>query len=185
FAGKLLPFKRPLDVVRAVALVRAKGLDCRVMVAGSGPLEAELIQEAAAQEVPLDFLGFQNQSQMPAAYASADLLVLPSTGRETWGLVANEALACGVPILVSDQVGCGPDLAKGGGVGRIFPMGDIRALADAIAAGLTFPPSSEAVARVSDLHSIEAACEGIVEALSYALSRISPPSIKALKSDNS
>jgi len=165
FAGKLLSFKRPLDVVRAVAMVRAKGLDCRVMVAGSGPLEAELSQQAAAQEVPLDLLGFQNQSQMPDAYAAADLLVLPSTGRETWGLVVNEALACGVPIIVSDQVGCAPDLAREGIAGRVFPVANIQALADTIAISLTNPPPREAIERLSNSYSIEAACKGILNAI--------------------
>ena len=167
FAGKLLPFKRPLDVVRAVAMVRAEGLDCRVMVAGSGPLEAELIHEAKATEVPLDLLGFQNQSEMPAAYAAADLLVLPSTGRETWGLVANEALASGLPIAVSDQVGCAPDLATNSLAGRTFEMGQVASLADVIIRSSEDAKSADDIQKLSDQYSISAALDGIVSSIAF------------------
>ena len=101
-------------------------------MAGSGELEAHVEAAAAASGVPLHLLGFRNQTEMPAAYAAADCLVLPSDGRETWGLVANEALACGRPIIVSDACGCAPDLGCDGRAGRTFPMGDTEALARAI-----------------------------------------------------
>ncbi len=78
------------------------------------------------------FLGFVNQSELPAVYAAADLLVLPSNAQETWGLVVNEAMACGTPAVVSDAVGCGPDLVDAGATGAIFPFGDIAGLAAAI-----------------------------------------------------
>jgi glycosyltransferase involved in cell wall biosynthesis len=60
---------------------------------------------------------------------AADALVLPSDGGETWGLVVNEAMVCGRPCLVSDQVGCGPDLIEEGRTGAIFPCGDVDKLA--------------------------------------------------------
>jgi glycosyltransferase involved in cell wall biosynthesis len=165
FAGKLLPFKRPLDVVRAIAVVRASGADCRLMVAGSGPLQAELIELASELNVPADLLGFQNQSQMPAAYAAADVLVLPSDARETWGLVANEALASRLPIIVSDQVGCAPDLSADGIVGQIFRMGDIEALAEAIKSTPRSYYMKYEIKQLSERYSIAAAIRGIVGCL--------------------
>src|SRR5262249_39679392 len=101
FAGKLLPFKRPLDVVTAGARCRAAGRSVEVMVAGSGDLDAHVQRLAAELDVPLHMLGFRNQTEMPPVYAAADALVLPSNSEETWGLVANEALACGRPVIVS------------------------------------------------------------------------------------
>ncbi|MDE2462804.1 MAG: glycosyltransferase family 4 protein, partial [Alphaproteobacteria bacterium] len=101
FAGKLVPFKRPIDLVEAAARLRQRGEVLEVMMAGAGPLMEQIRACAAAHEVPLHLLGFRNQSDMPAVYAAANLLVLPSDGRETWGLVVNEALACGCPVLVS------------------------------------------------------------------------------------
>jgi glycosyltransferase involved in cell wall biosynthesis len=161
FAGKLVPFKRPADVVAAVARCRARGLKAEILVAGSGELETDLKATAAAARVPLHLLGFRNQTEMPAAYAAADCLVLPSDGRETWGLVANEALACGRPIVVSDACGCAPDLAKDGHVGRTFPTGHAEALADAIGTLAASPPSSSAIAALSQTYGIEAAVNGI------------------------
>ncbi|MCA3693467.1 glycosyltransferase family 4 protein [Aquidulcibacter sp.] len=165
FAGKLLPFKRPLDIVAALAKLRKAKVDCRMMVAGSGPLEAELTALAAELQVPLDLLGFQNQSQMPAAYAAADILVLPSDGRETWGLVANEALASGKPIIVSDAVGCAPDLAADESCGQVFTMGDHDALAKALSVAMNSKIDLASIARISDKHSMQCAIDGIHAAI--------------------
>jgi glycosyltransferase involved in cell wall biosynthesis len=170
FAGKLVPFKRPVDAVEAVAQLMRRSVSARLMVAGSGPMEADVRARAQALGVTVDFLGFQNQTEMPSAYAAADLMVLPSTGRETWGLVCNEALACGTPIVVSDQVGCAPDLAKDGLVGRTFSMGNITELADACAATFANPPSSAAIRAVSDQFSIQRAVGGIAEAVEIVVS---------------
>lgn len=165
FSGKLLPFKRPLDLVDAVDQVRRNGLNASILVAGSGPLEAELRAKAEALNVPLHVLGFQNQSAMPAAYAASDVVVLPSDGRETWGLVCNEALACGRGIIVSDQVGCGPDLAADNQVGRMFPMGNINAFADCLERSLMAPPSPDQVYALSERFSLRTAAYGVLQAL--------------------
>ena len=81
------------------------------------------------ERLPATFAGFLNQSEIVRAYAAADCLVLPSDAGETWGLVVNEAMACGIPAIVSDQVGCGSDLVTDGVTGATFPMGDVDALA--------------------------------------------------------
>jgi glycosyltransferase involved in cell wall biosynthesis len=104
---------------------------------------------------------------MPACYAACDVLVLPSTRRETWGLVANEALACGRPIIVSDAAGCAPDLAADGVVGRIFPLGNYQKLSEAIAAVRDQPPTFEAIQRRSHAYNIDAACDGVLTALEF------------------
>lgn len=169
FAGKFVDFKRPLDVVEAVAKV-AISKTVSLMLAGSGPLGSEIANLARQLGVRTHDLGFCNQSQMPAVYAASQVLALPSTGRETWGLVCNEALACGRPIVVSDAVGCGPDLASDGNVGRTFELGDTDGLAEAIASTLRSPPSAERIEHISEAFSITAAAGGIEEALS-AISR--------------
>ena len=91
--------------------------------------------------VNVRMLGFVNQSELPGIYASADVLVVPSDFRETWGLVVNEAMACGTPAVVSVAVGCAPDLIMEGLTGAIFPCGPGGAASDlrghpAIAAGI-------------------------------------------------
>lgn len=170
FAGKLVPFKRPLDVIAAAAICRAKGRAVEVMVAGSGELDSDMRVRANLSGVPLHMLGFCNQTEMPPAYAAADVLVLPSDGRETWGLVANEALACGRPVIVSDACGCAPDLAANDHVGRVFPVGDVEAMADAVEQFLAGAPQFDAIEKVASKYSVDAAVDGVCQALESLLS---------------
>jgi glycosyltransferase involved in cell wall biosynthesis len=74
------------------------------------------------------FAGFLNQTEIPKAYVAADVLVLPSES-ETWGLAVNEAMACDLPVIVSEAVGCAPDLVEEGATGFSYSNGDIALLA--------------------------------------------------------
>lgn len=129
FAGKLIAKKRPLDLVLAIARAREAGADLHLLIAGEGELRAEMEREAARLAVPVSFAGFLNQTRIPRAYIASDLLVLPSDAGETWGLVVNEAMACGRPAAVSDLVGCREDLIEEGTTGWSYPCGDVAALA--------------------------------------------------------
>jgi glycosyltransferase involved in cell wall biosynthesis len=171
FAGKLVAFKRPVDVISAAARMRGEGRDVCVLVAGAGPLESEMSAAARIAGVPIHMLGFCNQSVMPQAYSAADVLILPSDGRETWGLVANEALACGLPIILSDAVGSAPDLAGDGRAGRVFPLGNVEALAYAIGQLLDNRPSLDAIAAKSATFSLERAADGILRAATQVVNR--------------
>jgi glycosyltransferase involved in cell wall biosynthesis len=168
FAGKLVASKRPLDLIAAAAQSRANGLDVEVMVAGDGELRSPMMNAADASGVPLHLLGFRNQTQMPAAYAAADCLVLPSDARETWGLVANEALACGRPIIVSDACGCAPDLASDTGAGLTHPVGDVQKLSVAILEIIGNPRREYCIERVSERFNLKSAASGIAGALNFA-----------------
>lgn len=129
FAGKFIDKKRPLDFVRAIAQARRMGARISGLMVGDGTLRPAC--EAAAKEsgAPVRFAGFLNQREIVQAYVAADAMVLPSDGRETWGLVVNEAMVCGRPCFVTDQVGCGPDLIDEGATGGIYPCGDVDRLA--------------------------------------------------------
>jgi glycosyltransferase involved in cell wall biosynthesis len=131
FAGKFIPKKRPMDLLRAVQQAAAS-TRFEVLIAGDGPLRSECERFVAEHRLPVCFAGFLNQSQIASAYVASDLLVLPSDGGETWGLVVNEAMSCSRPALVSDRVGCGPDLVLPGRTGEIFPLGDVSALGSLI-----------------------------------------------------
>jgi glycosyltransferase involved in cell wall biosynthesis len=141
FAGKLVERKRPRDIIRALALAATQGYRAQAVFVGAGELEESLRREASRSGVAATFHGFQNQSRMPSIYAASDLLVLPSDHQETWGLVVNEAMACGIPAVVSDAVGCGPDLIEPGCTGAVYPLSDIAALAEAIRSTLALEPS--------------------------------------------
>jgi glycosyltransferase involved in cell wall biosynthesis len=75
------------------------------------------------------FIGFRNQSELPSLYELCDVFVLPSE-HEPWGLVVNEAMNAGRPVVVSDRVGAGPDLIENGVNGFVYPSRDVAALAD-------------------------------------------------------
>jgi len=134
FAGKVIEKKRPVDFVAALAELGRRGIRAAGAVVGSGPLQPALDAQARESGVDLRWLGFRNQTEIAACYAAADCLVLPSDGRETWGLVVNEAMACGIPAIVSDAVGCAEDLIEPGRTGEVYPVGDVAALADRMAA---------------------------------------------------
>lgn len=166
FVGKLIERKHPLDLLRAAALVRTPGSRVEVAFAGSGELQGMLTQAAAEIGVAAHFHGFANQSELPAIYAASDVIVLPSDALETWGLVINEAMACGVPAVVSDAVGCGPDLVEQGLTGATFPLGDVAALARGIETVLALDPgrTRQALAERMETYSPTRAAQGIAGA---------------------
>jgi glycosyltransferase involved in cell wall biosynthesis len=165
FAGKLIPRKRPLDVLQAVA--RSGRRNVCVLFAGDGELREACEAEAARLGVDARFAGFLNQSRIPEAYVASDALVLPSS-QETWGLVVNEAMACGRPALVSDIVGCAPDLVVEGRTGFRFALGDVEAIAGRIAAMADDPSLAATMGADARRHigqfDVVTAAEGIASA---------------------
>ena len=132
FVGKLIVRKRVIDFIRALAGLRASGRLVHGIVVGSGPEEHDLRQQAEMLGAPVHFAGFKNQTELPAAYAAADCFVLPAS-IESWGLVVNEAMACGLPAIVSDAAGCAPDLVVPGKTGFVYSAGDAPQLWDRLA----------------------------------------------------
>jgi glycosyltransferase involved in cell wall biosynthesis len=155
FVGKLVRSKRPVNVVRALARL-APG--ATLMIVGSGPLEGDIRAEADRLGVSLKMVGFLNQTQLGEPYALADCLTLPSDFPETWGLVVNEALATGLPCVVSSAVGCAPDMIRDGETGYVYPLDDIEALAMTLA---------KVRHRKAGGHDWGPACRALVAAYSY------------------
>ena len=103
-----------------------------LVVVGDGEQRAQL--EAQARDLDLEdvrFAGFRNQSELPRFFQLADVFVLPSR-HEPWGLIVNEAMASGCPVVASTDVGCHADLITDGVEGCVFPVGDIAALTQAL-----------------------------------------------------
>lgn len=163
FAGKLVDFKRPHVAVDTAAALRRGGENTRLIIAGTGVLEPQLISQAEQLDVPLSLLGFVNQSRMPEIYTVADALILPSSRRETWGLVANEALASGTPIVVSKDAGCSADLCDGV-AGLTGDSNNAETYAAALRQLWSRGDLSPGIKAMSDRHSLEAAATGILEA---------------------
>ena len=116
------------------------------------------------------FPGFVNQGDLPAYYDLADVFVLPSE-KEPWGLAVNEAMACGTAVVVSDQVGCAPDLIDKS-VGAVFPSGDADALADALTQCLAHADEmgKQAAAKISGWD-FDADIKGLLAALDQVRGR--------------
>jgi glycosyltransferase involved in cell wall biosynthesis len=135
YAAKLIDVKCPQDLLSAYRLLSPDGIqepEPYLLFVGDGALKACL--ENTAKETSwqsIRFLGFKNQSEMPAMYDLCDTFVLPSSF-EPWGLAINEVMNAGKAVVVSDQVGCAPDLVLDGQNGTIFPVGDVVALAQSI-----------------------------------------------------
>jgi glycosyltransferase involved in cell wall biosynthesis len=176
FAGKLIEMKRAADLIRALAAIRNAGTEPWGMIIGSGPLQTELETLTTELDAPVRFTGFRNQSELPSYFAAADALVLPSDGRETWGLVVNEAMACGLPAIVSGAAGCAVDLIEPGRTGHIFPTGNIDGLASFIlnvASALTSNRESvrhNVLQKISN-YTCDAAVRGTLDALDAVTDR--------------
>ncbi len=172
FVGKMIPKKRTGDFVRACLRIfnLPKARNVHALLVGEGPLRESLEQLARAGAGRIHFVGFRNQSELPSFYAASDALVLPSDGAETWGLVVNEAFACGIPAVVSDTVGCTPDLIEEGRTGYTYPAGYVEELAcrmlDLKAICERAPETiPHALAGKIARYSIERATEGLERAL--------------------
>jgi glycosyltransferase involved in cell wall biosynthesis len=133
FCAKLAPWKRPMDLLRAFAQAQAVLPGAQLMFAGDGAQRGELEAESASLDLQerVRFLGFMNQSQLPALYTAADLMVLPSE-YEPFAVVVNEAMCCGCPVMVSDRVGAARDLVAPVRTEFVFRTGDVAALASAL-----------------------------------------------------
>lgn len=168
FAGKFIPRKRPLDLIRALAAAADAGSPVHGVLAGDGPMRGEMEALAAALRAPVTFAGFLNQRAMIDACLASDILALPSD-QDTWGLVVNEAMTWGRACIVSDRVGCGPDLIEAGSTGFVFPAGDVNALAGLMRRIAEHPPlaakmGEEAERRIAE-HSPKAAARQFIRAI--------------------
>jgi glycosyltransferase involved in cell wall biosynthesis len=123
FCGKLIEKKRPIQLLEAYV---AAGLADKAQLLYVGEGEQRSLLEGRIRTLGLrhvNLLGFFNQTQMPKAYVLGEVLCLISGPTETWGLVVNEALACGRPAIVTDTVGCTPDLVTTR-TGWVTPLDD-------------------------------------------------------------
>jgi len=147
FAGRLLRFKGADVLLRAFAAAN-RDRSAQLAIIGDGPEAAHLQQLCRELNIgeAVRFVGFVEPEKMPEWYAAADVFVLPSS--ETWGVVVLEALASGVPVIVTDEVGCHPDVVVDPRIGDVVPARDPDRLADALARRLQHPVRPEVVAEI-------------------------------------
>ncbi len=149
YAAKFDPRKRPGDLLDAFSVLQREGVEAHLVLVGSGALEADLSSRVTAKRIRnVSFPGFVNQSGLPAVYAASDVFVLPSEN-EPWGLAVNEAMCAGLPIVLSEEIGCAEDLVRNGVNGATFRAGDVIGLAEALRPFLVDAPHAAAAGEAS------------------------------------
>lgn len=124
FCGRFVAGKQPLFALQvACATARRLGRRLRMLFVGSGEMDT-VLRHAAAQTAELlscEFAGFARQSDLPQHYARASVLLFPTLG-DTWGVVANEACAAGVPVITTPAAGVAGELVRDGESGRVLDL---------------------------------------------------------------
>lgn len=130
FVGKLFQKKRPWTLLKAF---EALPDNHALVFVGDGEFKPEMESYVEKNKVKnVYFVGFKNQLELPEFYLLSDVFVLPSGEGETWGLVVNEAMCFGLPIVVSNMVGCSEDLVKEGVNGYKFSLDNVEELTEAL-----------------------------------------------------
>ena len=170
FASKLIPRKRPMDLLRAYHRLTELGVEAALVIVGSGEEETALKKYVEEHQLAhVYFFGFRNQSELPKFYAIADVFVFPSEN-EPWGLILNEVMCSGLPVVVSRGVGAATDLVRHGENGFIYETGDIEGLSDYLFSIVTAQPElrkqmAQASRQIVDNWNYEQCVAGIKEAL--------------------
>lgn len=147
FSAKFIPRKDPLTLLRALDRMRHRQR-AAVIFLGNGELRGEMEAFIGEHGLNAHFAGFVNQTELPRYYAAGDVFVLASS-YEPRGTVVNEAMACGLPIVVTDVYGAIGDIAMEGQNALLFKPGDDRALAAHLDRLIDDPELRSAMARRS------------------------------------
>ncbi|MDB9249149.1 glycosyltransferase [Halorubrum ezzemoulense] len=165
YVGQLIARKNVELVLDALESIPKS--DIQFIVVGDGPRESYLRSRADTLENSVEFKGFVERDQLYSYYTEADAFILPSKN-EVWGLVVNEALACGTPVLVSDQCGCAPDLIREGFNGSIFQPDEqdnlMETLEELVAGSQTFASPGQIRKDAVQRFDIDASVDGFIRA---------------------
>jgi glycosyltransferase involved in cell wall biosynthesis len=132
YIGQLIERKGVVDLFDAYTILLNERPDLQLVVAGTGLLEPALQRRVEAGHLDgVRLVGHVPVAELPRYYVAADCFTLPSH-QEVWGLVLNEAAACGLPLVTTEPVGAAADLVQAGVNGAIVPPHDPVALARAL-----------------------------------------------------
>lgn len=174
FCGRIVQEKNPLFTLEvAASAARLLGRKVRLLYVGTGEQENEVREEAARQTewVEAAFHGHASQQELPDLYASARIFMFP-TMHDAWGVVANEACAAGLPIIVSPRAGVAGELVVDGENGYVCEL-DPSLWTERVARLLTSDTLYERFARRSlaivSNYTFKQAADGIIDACRYAV----------------
>lgn len=185
FASKLQTRKRCGDLLEAyLNLSPGNGIEPYpyLVIVGDGEERTALEQRAMQSGFnSIRFCGFRNQSELPRFFDIATVFVLPSQN-EPWGLIVNEVMNAGRAVIVSDDVGCQPDLISDGVEGCVFPAGDVEALTEALRRVLAQPGTANAMGQRALERIRDWSYEQDILGLRQAIARVTKK-LKAVHSD--
>lgn len=169
FVSKLIDRKRPMDLLIAYGMLAKNSAEPYLVFVGDGPERAALEQYVKEHGLTnVRFLGFTRPSDTAPYFVAADIFAFPS-GFETWGLVVNEAMNFGLPIVTTNMVGASYDIVKDGETGFVCRVGDTATFAKRLGTlvhdtKLRQRQGQNALERIATWSNKEAA-DGILQAL--------------------
>jgi glycosyltransferase involved in cell wall biosynthesis len=172
FAGQLIPRKQPMFFAEVAGRIRAQRGHCRALILGSGPLERQLLEALDAAGVQWTYPGFVQPADLPSFFGRAKVFLFP-TLEDTWGVVANEACAAGLPVITTPHAGCANDLIIDGENGYVLPL-DATSWAARVVDLLDnrdlYSQFAERARELVSFFSHDRAAQGILDAVAYARS---------------
>jgi glycosyltransferase involved in cell wall biosynthesis len=173
FSGQLIE-RKGLDLLFAAYEKIHDLSDVALWIMGSGPLEKELKEDALRKDLRnVKFLGFMNEREKWIYYLVSDVFVLP-TREDVWGLVVNEAMLCGLPVICSKFAGCCSDLVEDEKTGFVIDPNDTESFANVLRTVITGDglrgTMSERAREKACEYSIEESAKGFLSAISFCQS---------------
>lgn len=174
FCGRIVAEKSPmfaLDVARETARLLRRRVSLAVVGAGVAEPEMRAAAQAMRDQIDVAFLGFAQQEELPARYGASRVLLFPSRG-DTWGVVANEACACGVPVVVSPMAGVAGELIRDGQTGFVLDLSVsvwAKACVCLLTDGRLYEEMSTQCRRAVQAYSYEQAMQGLRSAIECAV----------------
>jgi glycosyltransferase involved in cell wall biosynthesis len=171
FSGQFIDRKMPFFFIEIAKIMKEHYGKCSVLILGNGELEGEMIDLLTKYNIEYSYPGFISQEDLPSYYAQAKLFLFP-TKNDPWGVVVNEAMASGMPVITCDNAGVANDLVIDGYNGFVLPLEE-KVWADTI---FEIFDSSDKYKMLSDnalqhvqIYSFENAAKGIIEAVNSVI----------------
>lgn len=169
FSGQFVAGKLPFFVVDVCNEVKKVIPALRILLIGDGPLKEPLIQSLLASGINFEYPGFIQQNELPMYYSKAKILLFP-TLRDSWGIVANEAFAAGMPVITCKNAGVSNELVIDNHNGYILPL-DAKCWSEKIIELLQdenkYKRFSENCLSQVDKYTVHEACNGFVKAIEF------------------
>jgi glycosyltransferase involved in cell wall biosynthesis len=175
FSGRIVKVKNPAFFAEVCAAIKARLGKCRVLVIGEGEeaLKAHMRHIFEQHGVSFEFAGFIPHAALPDYYAQSRLLLLPTSG-DCWGVVINEAMIAGTPVITTEWTAAAGELVLHERNGYVLPL-DVQAWASAASELLsndsTWESFSQCARRTVKEFHYDKAAAGILEAFAYLSKR--------------